>query len=320
MTSAYQAVAKSLVVVAILTYKRNDLLDRLLDSYSAMEKPDAVRQMLIIIDNDPMASARQTVEARQSTLGEVKYIVESRRGIPVARNRALDEALALGADAMCFIDDDEYPHPEWLTRLAGCWQKTGAHLVGGPVEVVAAPGNANRWQRAINTSLASRMRRKNRMTARREATGGRYTIVTNNWLCDLDWQRRTGVRFDETMLITGGSDTAFFRAARVAGAKLAWCSNAVVYETMELERLSLTYQFMRGAAQSNTHFVMKHPHVSPALAVISLPFYGVRFMLAVLLTVIPIFGAASPVMAVRSMGWSVGRIQALLGQRSTLYK
>ncbi|WP_457940349.1 glycosyltransferase family 2 protein [Mesorhizobium sp. 10J20-29] len=320
MNDASQIPASGLVVVAVLTYKRNELLDRLLDSYAAMENPVSYRHLLVVIDNDPFGSARQIVELRQSGPCDVRYFHESRRGIPIARNRALDEALSLKADALCFIDDDERPDPLWLNRLITCWQKTGAHLVGGPVEVATPPDVASVWQRAINASLAARMRRKNRMTAQRAATGGRYTVVTNNWLCDLGWQRRSGVRFDERMLISGGSDTAFYRAARAAGAKPAWCSDAIVYETMELERLSLTYQFVRGAAQSNTHFVMKRLNISIPLATASLLFFAIRLVLALFLLVIPIFGLASPVMAVRSLGWSVGRMQALFGQRSALYK
>jgi len=297
-----------------------ELLDKLLAMFARQEEKDTFRTTLLVVDNDSDASAAAIVERHRAAIGEICYTIEARRGIPVARNRALDEALAMDADAICFIDDDEYPETTWLRSLVECWQATDAHLIGGPVEVVDPPPKADRWQRVINKSLVARMRRKNRITAKRASQGKQYAIVTNNWLCDLDWQRRTGVRFDETMLVTGGSDTAFYRAARAAGAVPAWCPRALVYETMTPDRLSLLYQFIRGASQSNAHFRMKRPTMSAPRAAAQLPLFLARFVLALMLLVVPIYGIASLVIAVRSIGWSVGRVQALLGGSSTLYK
>ncbi len=226
----------------------------------------------------------------------------------------------MDADALCFIDDDEYPDGRWLCRLVECWQTTGAHLVGGPVEVTDPPADANGFQRFINASLAGRMRRKNRITAERAMRGKRYAIVTNNWLCDLAWQRQSNVRFDETMLVTGGSDTAFYRAARAAGAVPEWCPGALVYETMTLDRLSLIYQFVRGAAQSNVNFQIKRATMSGGLAAAQIPLFAARFVIAIFLLVVPVYGVASLIIAVRSMGWSVGRVMALIGAQSKLYK
>lgn len=308
------------IAVAVLTYQRTDLLDKLLEAYAAMERPSNARVIFIVVDNDAEGSAKATVDARRSAIGEVHYVVETRRGIPVARNRALDEALQLGGDAMCFIDDDEFPDPKWLVRLVECWRTTGAELIGGPVNVADPPTSATLWQRLVNSSLAARMVRKNRITAQRAAAGGRYTVVTNNWLCDLNWQRQAGVRFEEKMLVSGGSDTAFFHAALTAGAEPCWAPDAVVYETMLADRLSLAYQFFRGASQSNTHFRMKRHKVRAPFAVMTLCLAAVRFLLAILLFAIPVYGVASLVIATRSLGWSVGRVWALFGSQSRLYQ
>ena len=159
-----------------------------------------------------------------------------------------------------------------------------------------------------------------KLHAKRAARGGRYTVLTNNCLCALEWQRRKGIRFDESMIVAGGSDTAFFRAALAAKVVPGWCPDALVYETTTLDRLSLAYQFFRGAEQSKAHFFMKNPTVSAPLVVITLLVAAIRFVLAVLLLFIPVLGISSPVKAVRSLGWSIGRVCALLGGRSTLYK
>ena len=307
------------LVVAVLTFRRPDTLAALLAAFAEMDRPVAVTTTLLIIDNDREASARQLVEAWRGRIGNLAYVVEPRAGIPAARNRALDEALDLGADALCFLDDDEYPDRRWLVELAACWRTSGAHLVGGPVRVAAPPAAATAWQRLINSSLTVRARRKECAAARAAARGSCCTIVTNNFLCDLGWTHRLGLRFDETLQVSGGSDTDFFRRALAAGGRCAWCTTAIVHETVVTERLSLRYQFRRGAFQSITHFHMKRRAPTPALVARTLATAVVRATLAAVLLVAPVFGRGSMVMAVRSLGWSVGRVRALWGARSTLY-
>jgi succinoglycan biosynthesis protein ExoM len=308
------------VVIAVLTYKRPETLGKLLSEYASMCRPEHVKLKLLVIDNDENGSAEQIVNSWRNRIGEVRYVVEKRRGIPVARNRAIDEATSLCAGALCFIDDDEYPDKRWIVNLAECWRKTGAQLVGGPVVVAPAPAGASGWQKMINASLASRQLRKNRAVVKATIEGARYTIVTNNWLCDLKWLTRSGIRFNESLLVTGGSDTEFFRNARAIQCVTAWCPHAIVFETMGLERLSLAYQFRRGAYQSMTNFRIKTPNPKATIILSTMLTAVLRAVLGLLLLVVPVFGRASPVMAVRSLGWAVGRTMAVFGRHSKLYE
>jgi succinoglycan biosynthesis protein ExoM len=307
------------VVVAVLTFKRRHELADFLEGFSRVEMPARCRVTLLVVDNDANASGRETVAAWQDRIPEMRYVVEPRVGIPVARNRAVREALACDADALCFIDDDEVPEAAWLVNLVGEWRRSGAELVGGPVGVASAPPTATAWQRMINASLASRSHRKYAGTATAAASGGRYTIVTNNWLCDLRWLAANGLRFDERLLLTGGSDTAFCRAAIAAGCRLSWAPTAVVHETIPPGRLTLRYQLWRGASQSITHFRMKHDRITPQLVLATVAMSVARAVSGLLLLVIPVFGVGSVVMGVRSLGWAAGRLQALRGAQSMLY-
>ncbi len=307
------------IVVAVLTFKRPDLLTDFLDGYARIALPDGCDVALLVVDNDAAGSGRPTFEAWQDRIPAARYVVEPRTGIPVARNRAVDEAMAAGADALCFIDDDEVPETDWLVRLVEAWRRSGAQLVGGPVGVAAPPHGATWWQRLMNASLAARADRKFRLTAEAAARGGRYTIVTNNWLCDLRWLRSKGLRFDERLLMTGGSDTAFCRSAVAAGCRKAWAADAVVHETIPADRLTARYQLHRGGSQSITHFHMKHDRVTPSVVLATLAMAAVRAVLGVVLLVIPVYGLASLTMAIRSVGWAFGRIQAIRGLTSTLY-
>lgn len=309
----------SRLVVAVLTFQRPDTLATLLAAFAEMERPADAIITLLVLDNDAAASARETVEPWLSRIPGLIYVVEPRAGIPVARNRAIDEAQAAGADALCFIDDDEFPDRRWLVELVACWRSTGANLIGGPVRVAAPPAHATSWQRLINASLASRARRKERDAARAAAHGRCRTIVTSNFLCDLSVMRKHRLRFDETLLVTGGSDTDLFRRAVKAGFRTAWCPMAIVHEIIATDRLSIRYQFRRGAFQSLNHFHMKHQRLTWQLIVQTLPTAAVRAVLGFVLLLVPVYGVGSLVMAVRSFGWVVGRISALRGAQSTLY-
>jgi hypothetical protein len=305
------------IAVAALTYRRPELLRQLLAGLAALNRPAGADLLFVLVDNDPAASARAALLG--SGLAGLHYVHEPRRGIPVARNRALDEARTLGADLLCFIDDDEVPDADWLERLLEAWRRTGAQLIGGPVEVLPAPEGASAWQRFVNASLAGRMRQKNRRTAAAAEAGRRFTVVTNNWLGDLGYFADKGVAFDETLLVTGGSDTMFHAHARRAGASTAWAADAVVRETMPLDRLTLRYQLKRGAMQSMQNFRLSSPRLTARAVAEAALMAPLRLLTGVLLLVIPIYGIASPVIAVRSIGWALGRVAAIFGQKSKLY-
>ena len=99
------------VIVAVLTYKRPEPLRTCLSAIQNLEVPAGHTVSILVIDNDPDRSAIDAADSwRAISLRYPLHLVhEPRRGIPTARNRALDEALAVGADLLCFLDDDEYP-------------------------------------------------------------------------------------------------------------------------------------------------------------------------------------------------------------------
>jgi succinoglycan biosynthesis protein ExoM len=306
------------VAVAALTYNRPAYLRQVLAGIGRLKVPPDCDPVVIVVDNDPAARARALVDA-EALPWPIHYAHEPRRGIPVARNRALAEAGLAKADLVCFIDDDEVPDGDWMTALVETWRSTGAQLIGGPVEVQDAAPEASPWQRFINGSLAARMLRKNRRTASAAAAGRRFTVVTNNWLGELSWFVANGVSFDENLLVTGGSDTKFHADARRRGARTAWAPGAIVREAMPLDRLSLRYQMKRGAMQSIQNFRLSSPSLTPSVIAEIIILVPLRLVSGGLLLVIPIYGLASPVIGVRSIGWALGRVAALFGARSSLY-
>jgi GT2 family glycosyltransferase len=94
--------------VAVCTRDRPQDLRRCLEAISRL--PDDGQEVLVV-DNCPSSDeTRRLVEAFQG----VRYVLEERPGLDVARNRALREARH---QVVAFIDDDAVPDPGWLRGL-----------------------------------------------------------------------------------------------------------------------------------------------------------------------------------------------------------
>ncbi|TNC71392.1 glycosyltransferase family 2 protein [Rubellimicrobium roseum] len=96
--------------VAVCTRDRTEDLERCIAALLAM--PDD-GQEIIIVDNAPATQGTRELVARFPRL---RYVLEERPGLDVARNRALREART---DIVAFTDDDAAPDPLWLRALAG---------------------------------------------------------------------------------------------------------------------------------------------------------------------------------------------------------
>ena len=104
------------VCVCICTYRRPDLLGRLLRELARQETRDLFTYSVVVVDNDREESANPVVVAAKNDGFPVPivYCVEAEQSIARARNRAVANARG---DFIAFIDDDELPIKDWLLAL-----------------------------------------------------------------------------------------------------------------------------------------------------------------------------------------------------------
>lgn len=217
------------VHVVALTFRRPTHLAELLPSlvrqaHSATD--ERTRVDVVIVDNDPDAGARDSVlQAAEGVSGTtVRYVHESRPGIAVARNAALDASA--DADLLAFIDDDERPRDGWLLSLLAAYDRYQPAAVVGPV-ISVFDSEPPAW------TVAGRFWER-----RRHPTGTRVPVGdTNNLLIDLHKVRRAGVRFDESLRMGGGEDNLFTQQLRAHAGELVWCDEAVVTDIVPPERV-----------------------------------------------------------------------------------
>lgn len=310
------------VVVAAATCRRPRMLSRLLESYEALRRPDDIDVIFLVIDNAPELPVRDVVEAWRGKTGlDARYVLEREAGIPFARNRGIDEALAYGADLLAYVDDDETVDPEWLAAIVTHQRREGSNFVGGPVRCV--PPEETTWlDRYIFTGIRQRYERKEEKNARRrrKGTDGGVTMITNNWLCDLAWMKANDIRFDIGLRYSGGSDTALYHAAKRVGATSSWCPEAIVYETVPKERIGIAYQFRRARDQAATSFWRKAAKERRSLPVNIATAFGKTVLGGFLFLISPLTMGRTLVDGTRLVGYGVGYTLAMAGRRSRHYE
>jgi succinoglycan biosynthesis protein ExoM len=226
------------VAVCALTLERPVGLARLLAGLSGLDSPPNTQITIVIVDNDPEGSAAPVVDRHRSTLPwPVIYAREPRRGIPFARNHAIDAAGDV--DFVAFIDDDEVPDRRWLTELLAMQRATHADVVTGPVEPT------------FELEPAPWIRRGHFFDRRRFRDGEELTwATTSSVLISTRIITPDRPAFDERMALIGGSDTHFFVRARLAGHRMVWADRALVTETIPASRVNVRWllrrQYRRG--------------------------------------------------------------------------
>jgi len=227
------------VAICIGTFRRLDLLRELLAGVSGLtfRRTSAPKIKVIIVDNDPSGSAQGVCKSADIRF-PLKYVIEGRRGIAQVRNRAVREAGVV--DFLAFIDDDEIPTAGWLDELLWARSEYKAEIVAGLVKPEFSAG-VPEWVRT------------GRFFERPEFQTGSLLekCSTNNALVSSEvFASVSG--FDEQFQLTGGEDTHFFLRARRAGFKIVWSQEALVSETISLDRANLRWILHRGFQSGNS--------------------------------------------------------------------
>lgn len=310
------------ICIGVITRNRKIMLADLLHSFLALRVPDGCKLVYAIVENDTQKSLDEVV-AILGSANETHYEIEPTPGIPAARNKVLEISLRENCDFTAFVDDDETVDATWLEQIFKELTSRKLDLAGGPVRLQPVAADASFQNRIIWAGLVERNRRIERKAARRREQGsdGKVSIITSNWLIDNEFLRTTGITFDESIGLSGGSDTAFYKKARSLAVESGWAPEAIVYEEMPLSRLTTLYQFKRGRDQSIASFHNKYDGPSLKAAVRTFVFCVFKVLGGFLLIIaIPFTKGKTLTLAARNFGVALGRIYALFGVRSSHYR
>ena len=241
--------------VCVCTFRRPALLQELLASLAAQTLPLHSFEV-VVVDNDPAASARAAVEAfaKAHAALRLQYAVECATGVSHARNRAVREA---SAARLAFIDDDEVAAPDWLEQLDAAMDRYGADIVLGPTRVRLDDPMPD-WVRSLNA----------RSHLDEFASGEPATYGAGGAGNAL--MRRTALRergdspFDPALTRTGGEDAELFEWVRACGGAVVWCAEAQATERLSPERLHAGFYVERALCFATVHWRGVYRRASPA--------------------------------------------------------
>jgi hypothetical protein len=225
------------VAVIVPTLRRPDSLTRALRSLFTQTGVSDRIAAVIVVDNDPVASASSTVDfLRSECPWPLVYVSEPTPGVARARNAGL---AATAAPLIAFLDDDEAASPRWLAALLAAQVQTGADAVFGPI-TGRAP-EAKDWLRPYLERFFGR-------------DGPAETgLIDHPWGCGNSLLVRAtalpgAAPFSASADHTGGEDDVLFAALAARGGAFGWAANARVEEFAPAHRATLSYALTRAFA------------------------------------------------------------------------
>lgn len=225
------------VAVLIPTLRRPESLERaLLSVFAQAGVADRVRE-IVVIDNDPLGSARETAERLGADAPwPLIYRHAPQPGVATARNAGL---AATQAPLIAFLDDDEAADPTWLRALLDARSETQADVVFGPIRGRAESGDP--W---LKDHLEQFFGRAGPATTR---------LIDGPHGCGNSLMVRATALpgpapFDVRADDVGGEDDALFAALQARGGRFGWAADAWVDEFAPPHRATLSYALARAFA------------------------------------------------------------------------
>jgi glycosyltransferase involved in cell wall biosynthesis len=221
------------ISVCICTYKRPELLERLLKKIQNQETNELFTYSIIVVDNDQAMSAQRIVaDIKKSSSIPIEYYNEPEKNIALTRNKSIQHSKG---NFVAFIDDDEFPINKWLLNLYKTCNDFKADVVFGPVKPHFQE-KPPRW--IIKGKLCERPAYESGTTLQWQNRG------TGNVLLKKD-VFKNGKNVFNPEFISQGEDGDFFKRLFDREYTFVWCNEATVYETVTPDRWKLSYYLSR---------------------------------------------------------------------------
>ena len=216
------------IVLGICTYRRPVELRKLLLALPLLENCNDLT--VVVADNDPGHEGLQVC----NTLPEdypftVAAMSQTSAGISAVRNAVAAKALSFKPELVAFLDDDEWPEPQWLLELLRIQKQFDADVVGGPTRPEFPPhAHASLHD---NPYYGADMDLPDGSACQLQA-GGNFLIKASVLQCYAPHF------FDEAFSHSGSEDLAFFTRLARDGYAMRWAAHAIVHEPVPDSRLA----------------------------------------------------------------------------------
>ncbi|MBB3211091.1 succinoglycan biosynthesis protein ExoM [Herbaspirillum sp. Sphag1AN] len=296
------------ISICICTFRRPLLLDQLLHALRLQARGE-LRIEVIVVDNDPQASALPVLTRWQSQLPvTLRHYHQAIPNIAETRNLAVQQAQG---QWVLFIDDDEAPDADWILKIVAAQERYQADVVFAPV-LPRYRADTPDWIRAGDF-----------FNRPRYLTGtviGISDARTGNVLIRRQSLLAIPGPFDAAFGRSGAEDTMLFRDMLANGARFVWCDEATVSEEVPAERAKLSWLLRRSYRLGQTYMRSELVRLATLPRLLRATQLGLRALLqlvvAALLSLLLL-----PVSRIKAIRWlrttlaQCGKLSALLGHR-----
>lgn len=219
----------SLILIGICTYNRNELLEKALKHIDNLRIPEQCELRVVISDNNPNKDAYSVYEKFKDFSFELYYVHEPVAGIAYARNAILQKGVEINADYIAFIDDDEFPTPDWIADLYEVMVESKADgSTSYPIQLIGDE------EQPIPNHIKKRKRGSTRKIC-----------ITNSVLFSADIVKKSNIWFDTSFGLMTGEDVDFFNRASGQGYKFVWDDKSLLYDIIPPNRLTMEFKLDR---------------------------------------------------------------------------
>ena len=221
------------LVICICTYKRNQSLEKCLNSLANLKILDKIKIKILIVDNTINNNSHNLVKKiKKKYKYNITLINEKKRGVVYARNRCLKSLKYFNPDYFSFIDDDCTVDYFWLVNILRSIKLKKADIVTGPQLYI---NNSSTTNNKINfTKYFEKKYLVNTKNANWAATNNvflKYKIIKNkNLLFDIKLNK-----------FGMGEDQLFFSILKQKGYKIIWNKNVKVFEKSHFHRSNINW-------------------------------------------------------------------------------
>ena len=249
------------ISVVICCYNSARLLPTTLHYLSRQQVPPELEWEIVIIDNNSTDDSKEIAERLWGKISSVpiRIIHENKQGAGFARFRGLKEAQH---DLVCFIDDDNWPYPDYLKLASEIMsEKSQVGALGGFNEAACESDPPSWYERfAWSYAVGKQAEQAGDVTESRGFLFGAGLVVRK-----LAWQQvldTTGLKSllsigrQGKKIAGGGEDTEICFAVKQAGWRLWYDPRFKIYHFLPTHRLRWRYlcQLHRGFGKSTIQF------------------------------------------------------------------
>ena len=235
-------------------------MKRTLEQISRLETRGFFTYSIVVADNDYLGSARDVViQSKRFGQAELLYFIESEQNIARARNLAVSKA---NGEFLAFIDDDEFPEPDWLITAFQACNEFDCDGILGPVKPCFDQKPPD-WLIQGNFCIRPEHATGTVLDYRQTRTGN--VLLRSNVLHGI--KEPFDIRFSN-----GGEDSDFFKRLIEAGRVFIWCNESVVSEIVPPERWARSYLLKRALLRGQNEYLLAD-YRSIMKSIIAVPLY-----------------------------------------------